>query len=157
MPTTQTTLVSLASLPQKDWLSVLDFYNSHFPSSPWSMAYFSSFLNSQARQPRGFVLVIEDKISGLVLGRTFSNSTSVFQLTTLLVDPLARGNGYAKILMHKLFSELSKNQELKKIALHYRASNNLQSFYTSLGFTSHQTDGTYSNGETKFYMEKILN
>lgn len=136
---------------------LLSFYNKNFPLSRWSEKYFNRFLDDRKkRKMECLVLEKNEKIIGFILGRKFGNIKPRYNLTTLLVDGGYRGRGFSKVLLDKFLKTIKKNKSVKKVYLHFRDSNDYESFYRHYGFNKHRTTGTYSNGEKKHYMEITL-
>ena len=130
------------------------FYNANFPLSQWSQNYFSAFLDDE-NERRMLCLVLEknSKILGFILGRAVGNINNRYNITTLLIDEDQRGKKYGQFLLNKFLKTLRKDKSVKKAYLHFRDSNNLESFYNHCGFRKHRIAGYYSNGERKHYME----
>lgn len=136
---------------------LLAFYNSNFPLSQWSKKYFNAFLDDKNKGAMlCFVLEKNGKIVGFILGRTVGKIKKRLNLTTLVVDKKYRGQGLGKILLNTFLEKTKKNKSIKKVYLHFRDSNNLESFYKHYGFKKHRITGQYSNDEKKHYMEIAL-
>lgn len=131
-----------------------NFYNKNFILSKWSEEYFNRFLDDKKeRKMECFVFEKNAKVIGFVLGRKVGNIKSRYNLTTLLVDRKYRGKGYGKLLLNEFLKTVKKNKSSQKVYLHFRDSNDYESFYKNCGFSRHRITGTYSNGEKKHYME----
>lgn len=131
---------------------LLNFYNAGFPKSRWETDRLDSFFNKRGKC-LCFVVEDENEIRGLAIGKKSDNDKRCMILNALLIGGNLRGNGYAKKMM-ELFIEKSFNfDDIAKVCLHFRDSNNLEDFYSKFGFGNHKICGTYKNGELKHYME----
>ncbi|TAK95250.1 GNAT family N-acetyltransferase [Patescibacteria group bacterium] len=149
--------VKVRGILAEDLDNICKLYNDNFPLSPWSKKSFQNFLNDQNRSPLSLLIKDSGKIAGFVLGRCSKTHPEIFNLNTLLVTEAQRGKGYARVLIEKLVAIVSKNENIKQITVHFRDNNQLESFYSRLGFSGHQIIGTYSDGEAKHQMEIISN
>lgn len=147
-------LFPIKSLDTHQRKLALNLYNKNFPLSQWSEKYFNAFLANTSRLPLGFYITKNGYPVGLVLGHIDKNSA--FNISILLVKPSCQKQGLGKYLIEKIIKEIRKNHSLKKAYLHFRDQNNLEKFYTKLGFGNHSIKGTYSNGDKKHYMDIII-
>lgn len=146
-------LLPITSLSQKDRALLSDIYNKNFPLSPWSPEYFYSFLSDSSRSSLGFYMKQDAELVGLVLGRLLSAKSNVFCLSALWINKDFRKKGYGKTLVQKLIPAIAARKKIKKIILHFRDANDLENYYSRLGFSGHKISGKYSNGNLKHYME----
>jgi ribosomal protein S18 acetylase RimI-like enzyme len=130
---------------------ILKFYNSGFPKSQWSMERLSSFFDEKFHHV--CFVVGGDSIKGLIIGKNKDDNSCLMTLHALLVDDDLRGMGYARKLTEAFIKKSFDMDNIKKIGLHFRESNELKDFYAKFGFNSPIVDGTYKNGEIKYYME----
>lgn len=150
-------ILPITSLSKKDRVALSAIYNKNFPLSVWSEEYFLSFLSDFSRLSLGFCIKQGNRLAGFILGRLLSKKSSVFCLSTLWVDSRFRGKGHGKELVQKLIPAISSEKETRKIILHFRDSNDLENYYSRLGFSGHKIKGAYSNGDLKHYMELKIN
>lgn len=136
---------------------LVSIYNKNFPLSRWSKKYFFTFLLDSPRSFFGFYIKQDENIIGLALGRLIPQDISIFCLSALWVDKRFRGQELGKKLVQKIISVIANKRSVGKIILHFRDSNNLEKYYSRLGFSGHKITGAYSNGEPKHYMELNLN
>lgn len=137
-----------------DFLTIEKFYNIHFTRSPWQEGALRRFLSATHRSPRGFVAIDSDNVAGLILGRKTERSPLIYNLTSILVHPDYRKSGLSSLLLKKFLLSAKRVSGIRKVNLHFRASNNLEGFYARFGFKLIQTNETYSDGEKKALMEK---
>jgi len=131
---------------------ITQFYNNNFPAS--SRTIEKNKQRYQQESFRNFVLESGEKIIGLLEATKLDNQSML--LESILVDSEHQRMGLGK----KLFAEfLDTVQPRQKIILHFRDSKKeqLEKFYSDLGFTNLQEEGKYKNGEIKWGMEFIKN
>lgn len=133
-----------------------NFYDQNFPLSQWGEQYFNTFLDDKKREATCLVLEKNQKIIGFILGKTVGSIPNRLNLTTLLIDRKYRKKGLSRLLLDNFLTIIKQNKSINKIYLHFRDSNNFESFYKHYGFKNHRITGFYSNGEKKHYMEIII-
>lgn len=149
-------ILPLRRVKQQDFFAIEKFYNIHFTRSPWQEGTLKRFLSAAYRSPRGFVATNAGSVIGLILGRKTKQSPLTYNLTSILVHPSCRKAGLSSVLLKKFLLSAKRIPGIRKINLHFRASNNLESFYARFKFKLVQTDEIYSDGEKKVLMEKEI-
>lgn len=130
----------------------LKFYNAGFPKSQWSAKKLNTFF-SKGKKGVCFIIKKDGNIKGLVIGKIFEKNKHSMNLSALFVSDELRGMGYAKKLVKMFVEKTFKDTLIERIELHFRDSNNLQSFYEKFEFGHHEIIGAYKNGDQKHYME----
>ena len=130
------------------------FYNTFFPSSLQSEEYKLKLYRNKSRKPVVLSITANGKIVGLLESWMSKEDPKIRILSTILVDPEARGKGYAKELFLQADEQARKDGESSMWVLHFRDSNkeSLEAMYTSFGFTDLKQNGAYKNGEIKWEM-----
>lgn len=98
--------------------------------SPWSM---SDFLYELQENPFAYYVVLKEKEAiGAYLGIWIDENRA--QITTIGVDPMQRGKGFAKMLMEHMI-EVCRTKGVKTYSLEVRVSNKAAiSLYEKYGF-----------------------
>ena len=148
-------LLSLEDISFSDLEKLFLLNNISFPESLWTKKVFDLYFAKTDLFPLGFILKIDEKIVGFVFGKP-NLKKNFFFIDFLWISPDHRGQSLGKMLVEKIIEEIKKIKSIREIGLHFRAENNLLSFYEKLGFSKLDVTRYYKNGDKKISMRLKL-